>query len=868
MSCKQLFISLTCLAAVSLLGMTQSSARADDKVRVDADGFPLPPGAVMRLGSLRMKHRSGVEAVAFRKDADYFASIGRDGVLRHWEVATGKRRNEFPIPVPNTGVAVFSRDGGRLAVRASKDLVQLWNVDTGEQEHSLPIKNGDLRCIALSPDARVLAAYDKSNWSIRIWRDAESETRDAPTLQTVENLYIRRLKPVSLRFSGDAERLLAVNEAGRVGVVDVESGTIEFLRIPDLRAKGGVVAVSPDGASFAAATNGGVAIWNTAHGARLREFKIEPDKRVSFEVGSLQFSPSAQSLVATLRYDAIPLVLPRDMRKYKRNEDLRKLVTCTAVSVDGGLLATGTGQGVVRLWNLENRKELHRPEHGHQNTIHCVAFSPHNGELISGAFDGTARFWNTNTGAENKVFRHRFSAVESAVWSPDARSVLLALGNAGAVLIDANSLKVRHELPVPNAWEAAFSTDGKSMALASRAPVVRQPYIVPATDVPRRRSNRKSTRVRRRGSTSDELYGGRRTPQPGDVVSVFSVESGRLQNFHQLPDDSNHVSEIAFAPHEAQLAVASCDDRVLLINPDGTTQSVTVTSGGSRADRVIFLAPGAVAIGTNGHGLEVWELEPPRKLAELTGREAAIIDLAVTADRSLLASIDKAGRICVWDVALAVKLAEFQTAPGNAVTVDVTADGSYVATGGPDHTTILWDVEKRLFDDANPTVEPAAVETLWEQLGSTDAVTAHRAIQQLVKQGGDVVPFFKQQYAGLRDQNSETLIADLGNDQFSIRAQAQRKLSLLNHHGRPLLERVIKETDSPEVKRRASRVLKGLNSPLIESPEVRRLCRGIKVLEQLTDDESGELLRNLRNGRIESRLTARATTTATVRFTR
>jgi WD40 repeat protein len=94
-----------------------------------------------------------------------------------------------------------------------------------------------------------------------------------------------------------------------------------------------------------------------------------------------------------------------------------------AFSPDGRLVAFASADKTVRLWGVEENRDVRRCI-GHTASVWSVAFSPDGTRLLSGSKDATLRLWDVATGRELRKFEGHEDLVTSIAFSPDGKRAL------------------------------------------------------------------------------------------------------------------------------------------------------------------------------------------------------------------------------------------------------------------------------------------------------------------------------------------------------------------------------------------------------------------------------------------------------------
>ena len=139
----------------------------------------------------------------------------------------------------------------------------------------------------------------------------------------------------------------------------------------------------------------------------------------------------------------VAFLFVQDSRAQNPLEGHTDAVESVAFSPDGMLLASGSVDGTVKLWNIETRRNTDTFE-GHTDVVSSVAFSPDGMLLASGSsVDGTVKLWNVQADTNIAILEEHTDVVSSVAFSPDG--TLLASGSVnGEILLWNVTMRKRH----------------------------------------------------------------------------------------------------------------------------------------------------------------------------------------------------------------------------------------------------------------------------------------------------------------------------------------------------------------------------------------------------------------------------------------
>ncbi|MDH5508361.1 MAG: hypothetical protein OEZ02_14145 [Anaerolineae bacterium] len=271
-------------------------------------------------------------------------------------------------------------------------------------------------------------------------------------------------------WSKDSSRLAYMDWQNKISVWDVNKG--ELIEIGEQGSRVNDVAWTPEGDILALGEKeANYSIWNVESGDQILDLSEHISRRMPINI------PGVGLRAISIMADDSIIIWDGYTGERLASFNQPSGIRVVKWSPDGTKLATGDGEGVVRVWDAEKGKMLVENKiDAYSEMIDEMNWSPHGDKLsVQGRLIDTVHVLDASTGKILFVFTDDLP-VEIASWSPkgDMLAVGSYLSSGGESVrklsiwdvVTGNEVSVS-ENNTGGFWEVAWSPDGKIVASSS-----------------------------------------------------------------------------------------------------------------------------------------------------------------------------------------------------------------------------------------------------------------------------------------------------------------------------------------------------------------------------------------------------------------
>jgi WD40 repeat protein len=445
---------------------------------------------------LDLKHAAAVTTAQFAASGDMVLTTCQDGSARFWSAQTGQllRTSEPQAgPIDNAAISpgsdhvvtisgrevrlwnvdltesvslphdsqvsciAFSLDGNRLLSGTDDGRVRVWSTSLGQMLGEAIDERDQILGAAFAPNGRILIGT--STGLLRVWT--------SPNLSPLGNAMPHGKAVQTISLSPDEKTLLTGTADGQARLWDIPSSRLVGRPLA-LGAPVVVTAFSPDGKYFLTAAANRATLWETA-----TRQKVGTTSETDGDIYSAAFDPDGNSVAtATLNGEARFWTVP-DCKPIGNIMRHSSRITAIVFEPRDRLFLTASLDRTIKTWNEYTGQPVGTLSTGFEVT--CISISPNLDLLAAGSSDGAIVIWDRKTNkAINSEPMRQGKRVNACVFSPDGTAVATASDDGSTVLWDVRSGHARFGTlrrafggQVEPISRVTFSSDGERLATAS-----------------------------------------------------------------------------------------------------------------------------------------------------------------------------------------------------------------------------------------------------------------------------------------------------------------------------------------------------------------------------------------------------------------
>jgi WD40 repeat protein len=361
-------------------------------------------------------------------------------------------------------VAGFSRDGRRFLTGAANGEVVIWDHDAQHKLRTLSGLGSHVFEMDDTEDGKLIAASARDG-GIRVWQASDGKVRLLAGHPSTNPLLI---------FNMDGSRLLtSANDGSRVWNTD-NGQLVNAWQSVRATTAGTKFDISSNGRWVMESSNGRLVVQDAATGLELYTLDAhqgEPGARDISEDDKLIATGAVDGRVVLWNVPAsADAELHHGVDPNQWASEIRPPPATAVFSHSGKLIATGAGDGFLKLWDASTH-QLIRSIRADGRSVDAVAFSEDDRRIVSGGYADGVKLWDVGSGAMLLQLSTDGHFALTAAINRDGSAIAAAVQGGTTRLWAVGNGELLAKFDRDAARAMAFSPDGKTFAIGMQQQV-------------------------------------------------------------------------------------------------------------------------------------------------------------------------------------------------------------------------------------------------------------------------------------------------------------------------------------------------------------------------------------------------------------
>ncbi|NER24798.1 MAG: TIR domain-containing protein [Symploca sp. SIO1C2] len=320
-------------------------------------------------------------------------------------------------------------------------------------------------------------------------------------------------------------------------------------------------------------------------------------------------------------------------------------VLSVAISPNGQMIASGSADGKVQLWDLEGNP-IGKPFEGHKKGVFSVAFSPDGQTIVSGSEDTTLRLWDLKGNLIGKPFEGHEYRLLSVAFSPDGKTIISGSTDKTLRLWDTEGNPIGEPFTGHKDYvtSVAFSPDGQTIVSGSADKTLR----------------------------------------------LWDIEGNTIGKPFTGHDE--RISSVAFSPDGQTIVSGSWDKTLRLWDKESNSISQTFRGHGGYVTSIAISPDGQIIVsGSNDNTVRSWDLKGNPIAQPFKGHERFVTSVAISSDGGMIVSGSEDSTVRLWDFQSYLTNQPIRKHEHSVTSVAFSPDGRHILSGCYDGKLRLWD---------------------------------------------------------------------------------------------------------------------------------------------------------------------------------